>query len=62
MHLVQVRHVVLLLCQFVNYIEVLKLPVYHPSEQETKDPRLYAENVRQLMAHEVVFSQGHSNE
>ncbi|XP_057785839.1 lysophospholipid acyltransferase LPEAT1-like isoform X1 [Salvia miltiorrhiza] len=46
------RHVILLLCQFVNYIEVKKLPVYHPSEQEKEDPKLYAENVRQLMAHE----------
>ncbi|KAL1534880.1 Lysophospholipid acyltransferase lpeat1 [Salvia divinorum] len=47
-----VRHVILLLCQFVNYIEVKKLPVYHPSEQEKENPKLYAENVRQLMAHE----------
>ncbi|KAL6504672.1 Lysophospholipid acyltransferase lpeat1 [Orobanche hederae] len=47
-----VRHVILLLCQFVNYIEVTKLPVYDPSEQEKEDPKIYAENVRQLMAHE----------
>ncbi|KAL6504399.1 Lysophospholipid acyltransferase lpeat1 [Orobanche gracilis] len=47
-----VRHVILLLCQFVNYIEVTKLPVYEPSEQENEDPKIYAENVRQLMAHE----------
>ncbi|KAL3840321.1 hypothetical protein ACJIZ3_024912 [Penstemon smallii] len=47
-----VRHVILLLCQFANYIEVTKLPVYHPSEQEKEDPKLYAENVRRLMAHE----------
>ncbi|CAA0831579.1 Lysophospholipid acyltransferase LPEAT1 [Striga hermonthica] len=46
------RHVVLLLSQFVNYIEVTRLPVYHPSEQEMQDPRLYAENVRNLMARE----------
>ncbi|XP_075516995.1 lysophospholipid acyltransferase LPEAT1-like isoform X1 [Primulina tabacum] len=44
------RHLILLLCQFVNYIEVIKLPVYHPSEHERKDPKLYAEHVRQLMA------------
>ncbi|XP_073150957.1 lysophospholipid acyltransferase LPEAT1-like isoform X2 [Henckelia pumila] len=44
------RHLIFLLCQFVNYIQVTKLPVYHPSEQEKKDPKLYAENVRQLMA------------
>ncbi|KAK6115848.1 hypothetical protein DH2020_008117 [Rehmannia glutinosa] len=47
-----VRHVILLLCQFANYIEVTKLPVYHPSEQEKEDPKLYAENVRRLMARE----------
>ncbi|KAL8466619.1 hypothetical protein ACS0TY_035606 [Phlomoides rotata] len=46
------RHVMILLCQFVNYIEVLKLPVYHPSAQDKEDPKLYAENVRQLMARE----------
>ncbi|KAL8523909.1 hypothetical protein ACS0TY_013754 [Phlomoides rotata] len=47
-----VRHVILLLCQFVNHIEVKRLPVYHPSEQEKEDPKLYAANVRKLMAHE----------
>ncbi|KAK6162811.1 hypothetical protein DH2020_002652 [Rehmannia glutinosa] len=46
------RHVILLLSQFVNYIEVTRLPVYHPSEQEKEDPKLYAENVRNLMARE----------
>ncbi|CAN6328581.1 unnamed protein product [Urochloa humidicola] len=44
------RHVFLLLCQFVNYLEVIHLPVYHPSEQEKDDPKLYANNVRKLMA------------
>ncbi|XP_073141872.1 lysophospholipid acyltransferase LPEAT1 isoform X2 [Henckelia pumila] len=47
-----VRHLIYLLCQFVNYIDVTKLPVYCPSEQEKEDPKLYAENVRKLMAHE----------
>lgn len=45
-----VRHVFLLLCQFVNHIEVIHMPVYHPSEQEKEDPRLFANNVRKLMA------------
>ncbi|CAD6334094.1 unnamed protein product [Miscanthus lutarioriparius] len=44
------RHVFLLLCQFVNYLEVVHLPVYYPSEQEKDDPKLYANNVRKLMA------------
>ncbi|XP_020250148.1 lysophospholipid acyltransferase LPEAT1 [Asparagus officinalis] len=47
-----VRHVFLLLCQFVNYIEVTRLPVYYPSEQEKEDPKLYACNVRKFMADE----------
>ncbi|KAL5226498.1 hypothetical protein ABZP36_014763 [Zizania latifolia] len=46
------RHVFLLLCQFVNYIEVVHLPVYYPSEQEKEDPKLYANNVRKLIATE----------
>jgi lysophosphatidylcholine acyltransferase/lyso-PAF acetyltransferase len=49
----QARHVFLLLCQFVNYLEVVNLPVYYPSEQEKDDPKLYANNVRKLMAVEV---------
>ncbi|KAG8389965.1 hypothetical protein BUALT_Bualt01G0034300 [Buddleja alternifolia] len=39
-----VRHAILLLCQFVNYIEVTQLPVYYPSEQEKENPKLYAGN------------------
>ncbi|KAJ3676096.1 hypothetical protein LUZ60_003508 [Juncus effusus] len=46
------RHVFLLLCQFVNHIEVIKLPIYYPSEEEKEDPKLYADNVRKLMATE----------
>ncbi|KAL3640817.1 hypothetical protein CASFOL_015785 [Castilleja foliolosa] len=46
------RHVILLLSQFVNYIEVTRLPLYRPSQQEMDDPKLYAENVRNLMARE----------
>lgn len=30
--------------------EIEFLPVYKPSEAERQDPKLYAENVRQLMA------------
>ncbi|XP_047308167.1 lysophospholipid acyltransferase LPEAT1-like isoform X2 [Impatiens glandulifera] len=47
-----VRHILILLCQFVNYLEVIRLPVYHPSQQEKDDPKLYAENVRRMMARE----------
>ncbi|XP_072983319.1 lysophospholipid acyltransferase LPEAT1-like isoform X1 [Typha latifolia] len=46
------RHVLLLLCQFMNHIEVVRLPVYYPSEQEKEDAKLYANNVRKLMATE----------
>lgn len=44
------RHVILLLCQFVNNITVLRLPLYYPSQEEKDNPKLYAENVRRLMA------------
>ncbi|XP_068645703.1 lysophospholipid acyltransferase LPEAT1-like isoform X1 [Aristolochia californica] len=47
-----VRHVVFLLCQFVNHMEVIHLPVYFPSDEEKEDPKLYASNVRKLMANE----------
>ncbi|KAK4753472.1 hypothetical protein SAY87_022270 [Trapa incisa] len=47
-----VRHVIFLLCQFINYMEVTRLPVYSPSQQEKDDPKLYANNVRRLMASE----------
>ncbi|XP_034676075.1 lysophospholipid acyltransferase LPEAT1 isoform X1 [Vitis riparia] len=47
-----VRHVIFLFCQFVNHIEVTRLPVYIPSQQEKDDPKLYANNVRKLMASE----------
>ncbi|MFS7911614.1 putative plasmalogen synthase [Helianthus anomalus] len=46
------RHVILLLCQFVNYMTVTRLPVYYPSQEEKDNPKLYAENVRRLMARE----------
>ncbi|KAL7616304.1 lysophospholipid acyltransferase LPEAT1 isoform X1 [Lactuca sativa] len=47
-----VRHVILLLCQFVNKMSVTRLPVYYPSQEEKDNPKLYAENVRRLMARE----------
>lgn len=52
----QVRHVIYLLCQFVNHLEVVRLPIYCPSQQEKDDPKLYASNVRRLMASEVCIS------
>ena len=52
----QVRHIIFLLCQFVNYMEVTQLPTYYPSQQEKDDPKLYASNVRRLMASEVCNS------
>ncbi|CAN6450636.1 unnamed protein product [Victoria cruziana] len=47
-----VRHVILLLCQFANYIHVVRLPIYYPTEEEKNDPKLYADNVRRFMANE----------
>jgi lysophosphatidylcholine acyltransferase/lyso-PAF acetyltransferase len=46
------RHILFLLCQVVNHLEVIRLPVYYPSQEEKDDPKLYASNVRKLMATE----------
>ncbi|KAF3518365.1 hypothetical protein DY000_02062122 [Brassica cretica] len=46
------RHIIFLLCQFVNHLEVIRLPVYYPSQEEKDNPKLYASNVRRLMATE----------
>ncbi|KAL8622111.1 hypothetical protein ACOMHN_056596 [Nucella lapillus] len=40
----------LTLCQFNNCMEVEFLPVYCPSDEEKKDPKLFANNVRLVMA------------
>uniref|UniRef100_A0A8D2J7Q8 Lysophosphatidylcholine acyltransferase 1 n=2 Tax=Varanus komodoensis TaxID=61221 RepID=A0A8D2J7Q8_VARKO len=40
----------LTLCQFHNYVEIEFLPVYVPSDEERKNPSLYARNVRHVMA------------
>ncbi|XP_062302190.1 lysophosphatidylcholine acyltransferase 1 [Osmerus eperlanus] len=40
----------LTLCQFHNPMELEYLPVYTPSEEERKDPALFANNVRLIMA------------
>lgn len=39
-----------LLCQFANYLDVTILPLYTPSEEERRDPALYASNMRKHMA------------
>eukprot|EP01096_Ripella_sp_DP13-Kostka_P007782 TRINITY_DN2865_c0_g1_i1.p1 TRINITY_DN2865_c0_g1~~TRINITY_DN2865_c0_g1_i1.p1 ORF type:complete len:335 (+),score=129.20 TRINITY_DN2865_c0_g1_i1:36-1007(+) len=46
-------HLLRALTQFANYAEVIYLDVYVPNEEEKKDPALYAENVRRLMAKEL---------
>ncbi|XP_034981517.2 lysophosphatidylcholine acyltransferase 1 isoform X2 [Zootoca vivipara] len=40
----------LTLCQFHNFVEIEFLPVYIPSEEEKRNPSLYANNVRRVMA------------
>jgi len=34
-------------------LQVVLLPVYHPSDAEAANPAMYAANVRQLMAREL---------
>ncbi|KAL9705403.1 hypothetical protein quinque_008921 [Culex quinquefasciatus] len=41
------------LTQFHTFCEIEFMPVYHPSEEEKRDPKLYARNVRNLMAREL---------
>ncbi|KAF6200155.1 hypothetical protein GE061_006456 [Apolygus lucorum] len=36
-----------------TFVEIEFLPVYNPSEDERRDPKLYAQNVRRLMAKEL---------
>ncbi|ELU17291.1 hypothetical protein CAPTEDRAFT_36573, partial [Capitella teleta] len=38
------------MCQFHNRIEIEFLPVYTPSEEEKNDPKLFGDNVRDVMA------------
>lgn len=46
-------HLYRLVSQFINYLEVDILPVYHPSDDEVASPQLYSSNVRKLMAEEL---------
>ena len=38
------------LCNFSNKLQVTFLPVYVPSEEEIEDPKLFARNVRAVIA------------
>ncbi|XP_051520534.1 lysophosphatidylcholine acyltransferase 1-like [Myxocyprinus asiaticus] len=40
----------LTLCQLHNFVEIEYLPTYTPSEEEKRDPALFANNVRRIMA------------
>lgn len=42
-----------LLCEPRLYLRVTRLPLYRPSAEERADPRLFAENVRRLMARQL---------
>ncbi|KAM5169365.1 lysophosphatidylcholine acyltransferase 1 [Callospermophilus lateralis] len=46
----------LTLCQFHNQVEIEFLPVYNPSEEEKRNPALYASNVRRVMAEALGIS------
>ncbi len=43
-------HIFRFLTQFVNYCELVMLPVYTPSAAEKADPQLFASNVRAAMS------------
>lgn len=42
-----------LLMEPLNRVEYIHMPVYYPSEEEKKNPRLYADNVRKKMAERI---------
>lgn len=44
------EHIFRTMTQLVNYVEIVELPVYEPSEEEMHDSRLYAANVQIEMA------------
>lgn len=46
----QLSHMVQILAQPINFMQVVHLPTYVPSEAEKRDPHLYANNVRSLMS------------
>ena len=41
----------LMCCQPWNRVDIAVLPVYYPDDAEKADPKLFAENVRDLMAY-----------
>lgn len=43
-------HVGRMMTQVYNLVEIIHMPVYVPSEEEKKNPKLFAENVRKAMA------------
>lgn len=44
-------HFCTMMVQFTNHLEVFYLPLYYPSQAEIEHPRLYANNLRNVMAH-----------
>lgn len=45
------EHIFRTMTQFINFVEIIELPVYSPSPAEIADPHLYAENVEHLFSH-----------
>jgi len=43
----------LTLCRWSTGFEIVKLPVYYPSEEEKLDADLYAKNVSKLLSSEL---------
>ncbi|GAB5363106.1 hypothetical protein AAMO2058_000854800 [Amorphochlora amoebiformis] len=44
-----------MLCSFCNFVSLTYLPIYTPSEEEKKNPTLYAQGVRKVMADELGY-------
>lgn len=52
------RHLFLMLCNPLHSVTCFELPVYHPSEAEREDPKLYAHNVRKQMVGARAWAHG----
>ncbi|BDA43236.1 Lysophosphatidylcholine acyltransferase 1 [Coccomyxa sp. Obi] len=54
-------HALLLLANPFHSVTARQLPIYHPSEEEKADPKLYAANVREMMLREGGFKASESS-
>lgn len=53
-----IRHIILMMCNPIHEVTCYEFPVYYPSDEEKKDAKLYADNVRDYMvSHDCTSSE-----